>query len=174
MAEGRRRRRRIRRILLRRQRPQRVVKDRLNPLEIYTDDELYDRFRFRRPTIHYLLGLLVDTIVHTNMNQALPPVLQLLICLRFFATGAFHKLIGDSVNVSECTVGRCCRAVTDAINSLRHDFISFPRDERARQTNQEFFNIAGKQNVFLLNYSVCKLHLLSVYDFARGITLVLY
>lgn len=139
MAEGR---RRIRRILLRRQRPQRVVKDRLNPLEIYTDDELYERFRFRRPTIHYLLGLLVDTIVHKNMNQALPPVLQLLICLRFFATGAFHKLIGDSVNGSECTVGRCCRAMTDAINSLRHDFIFFPRDERARQTKQEFFIIA--------------------------------
>lgn len=92
MAEGRRRRRRIRRILLRRQRPQRVVKDRLNPLEIYTDDELYDRFRFRRPTIHYLLGLLVDTIVHTNMNQALPPALQLLICLRFFCYWNFSQV----------------------------------------------------------------------------------
>lgn len=91
----------------------------------------------------------------------------------FFCYWTFRKLIGDSVNVSKCTVGRCCRAVTDAINSLRHDFIFFPRDERARQTKQEFFNIAGKQNVNLLNYSVCKLHLLSVYDFARGITLVL-
>lgn len=90
MAEGR---RRIRRTLLRRQRapspppPQKKkkVNDRLNPLEIYTDDYLhFENFRFRRPTIHYLLGLLIDRIVHTNIKQALPPVLQLLVFLRFF------------------------------------------------------------------------------------------
>lgn len=64
MAEGR---RRIRRTLLRRQRApspppppkKKKVNDRLNPLEIYTDDYLhFENFRFRRPTIHYLLGLL--------------------------------------------------------------------------------------------------------------------
>ncbi|XP_062597698.1 putative nuclease HARBI1 [Saccostrea cucullata] len=73
--------------------------------------------------------------------------MQLLVCLRFFATGAFHKLIGDSFNVSECTVGRCCRAVANAIVGVRSDFIEFPKDHKARETKQEFLKIAGFPNV---------------------------
>ncbi|XP_061190084.1 putative nuclease HARBI1 [Saccostrea echinata] len=144
MAYRRRRRRKYRRFLLRRERPERrVVKDRLNPMEVYTDDELYERFRFRRPTIVYLMTLIEHKLINTTKNQALPPLLQLLVCLRFLATGAFHKLIEDSVNVSECTVSRCCRSVTQAINDIRQNFIMFPRDQTARQTKQEFLKIAG-------------------------------
>ncbi|XP_061172373.1 putative nuclease HARBI1 [Saccostrea echinata] len=93
------------------------------------------------------MTLIEHKLINTTKNQALPPLLQLLVCLRFLATGAFHKLIGDSVNVSECTVGRCCRSVTQAINDIRQDFIMFPRDQTARQTKQEFLKIAGFPNV---------------------------
>ncbi|XP_061182280.1 putative nuclease HARBI1 [Saccostrea echinata] len=85
-------------------------------------------------------------LLQSTKNNALPPLLQLLACLRFFATGAYHKLIGDSMHVSESTVGRCCRSVTDAILGIRWHFISFPRDDKARQTKQEFIKIAGFPN----------------------------
>lgn len=41
-----------------------------------------------------------------------------LFCFFNFASGAFHKLTGDSLIVLEGTVGRCCQKVTDTINSL--------------------------------------------------------
>ncbi|XP_061170889.1 putative nuclease HARBI1 [Saccostrea echinata] len=144
MAERRRRRRRYN--LLRNRPSKRVIRDRLNPLEMYNDDEIFERYRFRRATVLYLLDMIGRNLLQSTKNNALPPLLQLLACLRFFATGAYHKLIGDSMHVSESTVGRCCRSVTDAILGIRWHFISFPRDEKARQTKQEFIKIAGFPN----------------------------
>lgn len=138
------RRRRRRRLLQYRNRPsKRVIRDRLNPLEAYTDDELFERYRFRQVSVVYLLNLIGGTLLESTRNNALPPMLQLFVCLRFFATGAYHKLIGDSLNVSESTVGRCCRSITEAILHVRKQFIVFPRDDEARKTKQEFIKIAG-------------------------------
>ncbi|XP_055999383.1 putative nuclease HARBI1 [Ostrea edulis] len=141
------RRRRRRRFLRYRNRPsKRVIRDRLNPLETYTDDELFERYRFRQASVVYLLDLIGGALIDSTKINALPPLLQLFVCLRFFATGAYHKLIGDSINVSESTVGRCCRSVTDAILRVRQQFIVFPRDAQARKTKQEFIKIAGFPN----------------------------
>lgn len=144
MANRRSRRRRLQRYW---NRPsKRVIRDRLNPLEAYTDDELFERYRFRQVSVVYLLNLIGGTLLESTRNNALPPMLQLFVCLRFFATGAYHKLIGDSLNVSESTVGRCCRSITEAILHVRKQFIVFPRDDEARKTKQEFIKIAGFPN----------------------------
>ena len=76
--------------------------DRLNPLENYTEDELFERYRFRQATIVYLMGMIFRNLLDSKKKQtnALPSMLQLFACLRFFATGAYHKLIGDGINVS--------------------------------------------------------------------------
>jgi hypothetical protein len=80
----------------------RVFRDRFNPLDQRTDDELFERCRFRRPTIIFLCGLIKDVIIHpTKRSLALPPIMQLLVFLRFIATGAFHQLIGDSMHISK-------------------------------------------------------------------------
>lgn len=142
------RRRRRRRLQLYWNTPsKRVIRDRLNSLEAYTDDELFERYRFRQ--VVYLLNLIGGTLLESTRNNALPPMLQLFVCLRFFATGAYHKLIGDSLNVSESTAGRCCRSITEAILHVRKQFIVFPRDDEARKTKQEFIKIAGMLSVVL-------------------------
>jgi hypothetical protein len=84
----------------------RVIRDRLNPLENY-DDEVFERFRFRRASIAFLLKFMGETLVNSTENHALPPISQVFVCLRFFATGAYHKLIGDSLDISESSVGHC-------------------------------------------------------------------
>nr|XP_022323499.1 uncharacterized protein LOC111124687 [Crassostrea virginica] len=138
---ARRRRCQRRRGRFRRMPSKRVIRDRLNPLEVYT--ELFERYRFRRATIVFLLDMIGWDLLDSSRNNALPPLLQLFVCLRFFATGAFHKLIGDSMQISECTVGRCCKSVTEALLRIRKLFIAFPKDDRARTTKQEFIKIAG-------------------------------
>lgn len=59
----------------------RVIRDRINhfPLENYSKDDIFDRFRFRPQTIHFIMDKFAPTLAHnTTKNCALPPVLQLL------------------------------------------------------------------------------------------------
>ena len=106
-----------------------VIRDRMNPLENYSEEDIFNRFRFRLPTIMYIMNTIEHSINHNSKkNCALPPVLQLLTCLRFLATGAFHRLVGDSIGISETTTGRCCRSVINTI--------TFPKDNLARHTKQ--------------------------------------
>jgi hypothetical protein len=55
------------------------------------DDEIFERYRFRRPTLIFLCDLIADAVAHpTGRSMSLPPMLQLLVFFRFVATGAFH------------------------------------------------------------------------------------
>ena len=115
-----------------------VIRDRMNPLENYSEEDIFNRFRFRLPTIMYIMNTIEHSINHNSKkNCALPPVLQLLTCLRFLATGAFHRLVGDSIGISETTTGKCCRSVCDAIISNLLQIPSlFPRKtELGKQKN---------------------------------------
>ncbi|XP_062602285.1 putative nuclease HARBI1 [Saccostrea cucullata] len=122
----------------------RVFRDRLDPLGMHTEEELFERYRFRRPTIIFIHNL-VNGIVehHTKRSLALPGILQLLIFLRFVATGAFHQVVGDTVHVSKSTAGRCIRRVASALLSIAAAFISFPTGQDATNVKRKFHAIAG-------------------------------
>ena len=66
-------------------RRERLFRDRANPLEVYDDVELYERYRFRRGQLVDLVGLVDAQIKHpTNRNGALTSVQQVCLALRFF------------------------------------------------------------------------------------------
>ena len=51
--------------------------DRLNPLERYTDGELWERVRFDRRGLQFITDLLLPNLQsETNRNQPMPPILQ--------------------------------------------------------------------------------------------------
>jgi hypothetical protein len=64
-----------------------------NPLEMMPETEIFKRFRFRPDTILFIVGLLIvlEPILKrdTLRSCALPPLLQVLVTLRFLATGGF-------------------------------------------------------------------------------------
>lgn len=124
-----------------------MFKDRSNPLEDLDEDEVFERYRFRPLTILYIVGLLPDLSSATNRNQPLPPLLQVLLCLRYFATGAMHLLVGDSLNISRSSAGRCIRAIARHIANLARRFIVFPTGVDAASTKRDFSSIAGFPNV---------------------------
>lgn len=60
--------------------------------------------------------------------------------LRYYATGSF---IADFAGIHKTTGGKIIRDVSEALASLRPDFIKFPsNDVEIRQVKQDFFNIA--------------------------------
>ena len=102
------RRRRQNRVL---RRP-RVFRDLSNPLENLEEDEIYQRYRFSPASIYFILGGIHDRVESdTARNRAIPPLIKLLLFLRYVATGAHLCLIGDSLNVSECTAGRAVKSI---------------------------------------------------------------
>ena len=123
----------------------RVFRDRGNPLEDLEEEEVYNRYRFRPHTILFITAALHNILESdTNRNQSLPPLLQVLIFLRFAATGAHLRLVGDSLGVSESSVGRTVKCVASAIvNILCGAFISFPTGEMALKVKEGFRRVAG-------------------------------
>jgi len=57
--------------------------DRLHPLDRYDDIELYSRFRFHRIDIMALVDEVSEELQLPNRTGALPPILQVLLTLRF-------------------------------------------------------------------------------------------
>ena len=82
-----------------------------------------------------------DQLEHNSeRNEGLSPMNQLLITLRFYATGSFQIVVGDLFDVSKATVCRTVHKVTRAIAGLRAKYVHFPAtDEERRDTMAEFY-----------------------------------
>ena len=127
-------------------RRERIFRDRENHLEFYNEDELYTRYRFGRRNILFIFGLLKNEITHpTKRSLALPPLLQLLICLRFLGCGSFLTVVGDTMpRVSNATVCRCVRRVCVAMHALMPELIQMPGDARIPLVKGGFYDLAGE------------------------------
>ena len=108
------------------------------------DNELRARYRFGRNSINYLTNLLREDLVRdTQRGHALEPEQQVLIALRFFASGSFLQVIGDSFGVDKSTVSRVVRDVSLALNRKRHQFIKWPSNDEVDKNKNNFFSQAG-------------------------------
>lgn len=68
---------------------------------------------------------------------------QLLIALRFYATGSMLTVVGDFGGVSKTTACNIIAKVTESIAALRRMFIYIPSDvDSMREIQQGFYNIA--------------------------------
>ena len=115
----------------------------------YTDEEIRNRFRFRRDSIVYLIELLHNDLVRpTNWNHALSVETQVLAALRFLACGAFKQVVGDSIGIDKSTSSRIVVAFCNALNRRAGDFIKFPfDDDEKNKAKQGFYTLGGFPNV---------------------------
>lgn len=68
---------------------------------------------------------------------------QLLLTLRFYASGNMLIAVGDFLGVKKSTASRTIRRVSEAIAGLSHQFIRFPDSEvELRNITAGFFNVA--------------------------------
>ncbi|XP_064643088.1 putative nuclease HARBI1 [Lineus longissimus] len=122
----------------------RLIRDRKNPFQEYRDEEFRIRYRFRKDSVLHFLDLITADIEHpTDKNSAIPAYLQLLVPLRFFATGKFHREDGDLVGVHQSSVSRIVNRVSRAIARRRPEFIAFPDADAARDVRRRFYEVAG-------------------------------
>ena len=97
-------------------RRERVFRDWENPFESSDYIDLYTRYRFRRHEILQILEEIKPEIKHrTNRNCAVTPENQILLALRFYATGSFQNLVGDRLGVHKSMVSKIIARVSTAL-----------------------------------------------------------
>ncbi|CAI6355703.1 unnamed protein product [Macrosiphum euphorbiae] len=121
----------------------RFFRDRSNPLEDFDDFDFKSRFRLSKETFVFLLHLIGNDLRRsTNRSFAISPEIQILVTLRYYATGTFQAVIGDHVHVHKSTICRTIKRVSLAIGRLRPHFINMPRDaEEIQKVQTGFFQI---------------------------------
>ena len=120
-----------------RRRVPRPIRGRGNPLDNMSEGETLSRYRVNEEAIYNLCELLHEDLSHpSKRSNALPPMVQLLIALRFYASGSFQAVTGDVYTVSS------------SLSNHVNEFIKFPK-ERAKliSIKEDYFDIAGFPNV---------------------------
>lgn len=72
--------------------PKRYIRDAENPFDLYNEWEFKRRFRFTKDSVMFgILPLIEEGLAKVN-NRGLPipPIIQLLVCLRFYSSASFQ------------------------------------------------------------------------------------
>jgi len=74
--------------------PKRYIRDGENPFVFYDDVQFKRRHRFSKDAVTNVILPLINVALSKNNNRGLPiaPVIQLLVCLRFYATSSFQVI----------------------------------------------------------------------------------
>ena len=132
-------------------RRERLFRDRSNPLDYLSDEELYQKYRFTREGMYFLCDLLqLDVRRPTNRSKAVPGPLVVCTALRYFSTGCFQRVVGDCMDIqlSQSTVSNCIRTVARALSSHCDTYVKFPSTgPEILRNQQEFFGFRNIPNI---------------------------
>uniref|UniRef100_UPI00359005CE putative nuclease HARBI1 n=1 Tax=Myxine glutinosa TaxID=7769 RepID=UPI00359005CE len=124
-----------------RRRALRIFEDRCNPLEKYDDIKFVWRYRLSKESFRWLLDLVKDDLDQPTMrSNALNPLQQLSVALRFYASASFQLDVGDMGGVSQATCCKVIHRVTAAICAKKTHFIHFPDTPEERRTVTQGFH----------------------------------
>jgi len=85
---------------------------------------------------------------NTARSCPLSPETQVLIALRYYASGSFLKVIGDTMGVSKASSSRSLLAVSQCLKNMAAEWIVFPtRNTELNETMADFFKIARMPRV---------------------------
>ncbi|KOB65959.1 putative nuclease HARBI1 [Operophtera brumata] len=118
----------------------RITRSRPNWFQIFDEIDFFKRYRMCKRTALWILDQIAEDLEYTSdRNQSVPPVNQLLLTLRFYATGSHHIAIGDMNGVDVSTVSRVIKRVTNAIVKLRNQHIKMPGSSNEIQEKKSAF-----------------------------------
>ncbi|XP_070385016.1 putative nuclease HARBI1 [Dermacentor albipictus] len=125
-------------------RRERVFRDRTNPLDAFSEEELQRRVRFGRDGIVFLAEFLRSEIEHpTCRSGALSAELQVMLALKFFASGCFLITAGDVICAHESTATRTVRRVASSGKRPPSFFSSWPSPRQMRGVQGCSYAVAG-------------------------------
>ncbi|XP_062568966.1 putative nuclease HARBI1 [Saccostrea cucullata] len=98
------------------------------------------RYRMTRHCLMDVIDIVRKDVSHeTKRSHVLTPEEQTFAALRYYATGSFQQVIGDILGLSQPSVSRAVKNVSNALASFAGQIIQFPTDCRKLQTVKEGF-----------------------------------
>ncbi|XP_067131306.1 putative nuclease HARBI1 [Centruroides vittatus] len=132
------------------------MRDRNNPMEIYSEDEFRIRYRFSKSGFVRILNRIGDEIKQLD-GRGLPLTTeqQLLTALQFYATRSYQRVAGDLIGVHVSTVCsyhyiliRTIQNVSKALVHLKNAEIVFPTESELPSVKHDFSVICdGKMKI---------------------------
>ncbi|XP_023239457.1 uncharacterized protein LOC111638057 [Centruroides sculpturatus] len=115
-------------------RSRRIISPRRNELEQLDDYDFLCRYRLPKDSVRNLLGRIGHNLVsRSSKNYAMSPMEQLLLALRFYATGTFQFVVGDLNDLSQSSACRAINRVSFLIAQISADYIQLPKTESERK-----------------------------------------
>ncbi|XP_049269088.1 putative nuclease HARBI1 [Rhipicephalus sanguineus] len=113
-------------------------------MEAHNDTEFLCRYRFSKQAVIRLMEMLPLHPKDSERGHPIPPLLQLLIALRFYGAGTFQVVTGDLVNVSQASVSRINERLSRMIaDTLFPQLVKLPNATEAAVVMEEIYAIAG-------------------------------
>ena len=127
------------------ERKERVFRERINPLDYYSEQGVRDRYRLWPHTINAISELL-DPVIgpKTSRSNSLSTTMKVCNGLRFLAVGSYKKVVADLLpQIDPATAHRHIDQFLDALTSeeIVSSLISFKRGMDQRR--QECFDVYG-------------------------------
>ena len=119
----------------------------LDPFQKYDEDQFSTRFRFSKDATYHLFIIIKDDKSLEVREHSVPPMVQLLTTLRFFATGHFQKSDGDLIGIHRTTAGKAIHRVSKTIAERKPQFIQFPDTLQLPRVKEDFYNVCGFPSV---------------------------
>ncbi|XP_064637853.1 putative nuclease HARBI1 [Lineus longissimus] len=118
---------------------QRNFRHRPLPLEEFSEIKLQKKYRFNSEGIHFICDLVRDDLMRdTDRNHSLNVETQVLVALKFFASGSFLDDVGDIFGIDKGTVSRIIHTVAASLVEQKDRFIRWPDAGERRHIRQTF------------------------------------
>jgi hypothetical protein len=125
-------------------RRERVYRDQLDLLQV-SDEELIKNYRFPRHEIINMIQEFEPQLKrNTSRSHAISVCTQILVALRFYASGSFQNIVADSSGLSQQSVSKIITSVSNILAEIARNEIKMPADIlQLQQTMRGFHAIAG-------------------------------
>lgn len=126
------------------QRKQRCFQERIG-MEYFTDEEFKIRFRLEKASVKFIAEIISDDLnsLHDMRGYPLSPVQQLMITLRYYASGCFQIVAGDLFGIHQTTAGKTVHQVSKALARLSNRYIQMPTTETEMSAAKTKFFVKG-------------------------------
>ncbi|XP_013137659.1 PREDICTED: putative nuclease HARBI1 isoform X2 [Papilio polytes] len=111
-----------------------LMKENSEPLPDLSDDEFMQIFHLKRNIVKELIEELRPLIPNPRRSDGVPLTAKILITLAFYASGSIQTLVSKSPvhNVSQATVSRAVKQVTEAFDQIYHKYVKWPTQRSER------------------------------------------
>jgi hypothetical protein len=123
---------------------ERTLRDRDNPLEHLMPHECKAKYRFYPDSIAYIATVLRPALERpTKRSNAMSPIYQVLLGLKFLGTGSYYETVGDTLKSCKTAVHNAVHDFVDAVCEITATEIVFPSKAALPKIWETFYQIGG-------------------------------